>query len=134
MTEGALAAGGEGVGRGLAAAGRKLMAPSSEAFTQARRDLLERAQEQGFQPNFTQITEPPIAGRMARITERIFDDPSRLANVRTARNKMQEFREAFGSPVDAATTGQVVKSSIRNRVNHFRDTSALKYSSVDEIF
>jgi len=134
LTEGALAGGGELAGRGLSVLGRKMMAPEVGQFTQAKRNLLANAQEQGFQPNFNQITEPPLAGRMARITERIYDDPNRMANVRTTQRKVDEFRQAFGSPVDSATTGQTVKSSIQNRANQFRDTSSAKYAKVDEIF
>lgn len=134
LGEGVMGAAGEGVGRGLSAIGRKILAPESARFTQGRKDLLERTQAQGFQPNFTQITDPPLAGRMARITERIFGDPNLPQNVRTAKGKIDEFRRAFGTPIDSASTGQTVKSSIRNQVESFRNTASSKYGQVDQIF
>ena len=133
-TEGALAMTGEGVGRGLMGIGRKLMAPEAARFTPEKQMLLEKAQQQGFTPNFNQITEPPLAGRAARITERIFGDPNAAANYANAQRKIAGLRESFGSPVDAASTGQTVKSSIKGQVGDFWDTSKTKYGRVDEIF
>lgn len=133
-TEGALAMAGEGIGRGAMALGRKLMAPESMRFTPEKQQLLEKATQQGFTPNFNQITEPPIAGRAARITERIFGDPNAAENYAQAQRKIAELRRSFGSPVDTASTGETVKTSIQGKVSNFWDTSAQKYGRVDEIF
>jgi len=132
--EGLLASLGEGGARALGAVGRKALAPQGAKYTDEVKALQENAKSFGLKPNFAQLTDPLLSGRMMRIGERLFGDPNSPANYAAIQKNIDQFKTSFGKAKPAVDTGETVASSIKNRSNAFWKVSKDKYGKVDEIF
>ncbi len=98
-TEGALAAAGEGVFRGVVGpAGRWGMAPNAAGATPERLALAQQARGIGAQPSISQIARPPLLSRMQGMVNTIFGDPLAIKNATALNKEIARLRGANVQP------------------------------------
>ncbi len=134
LKQGAYAAGGEAVSRGLLAAGRKAMAPYAARMTPERTTMAQSARELGAQPSVTQIIRPPILGRAQSMMNLIFGDPLSQKNAKAIIKEMSRLRSSTGAPAGTKLSiGERITKDISRARGALSRWSSRVASQIDEM-
>lgn len=135
LTKAAEASAGEAVHRGLLRPlGRKILAPEASRMTPQSTMAMEDALRRGFAPKVSQISRPPILGRMEEVAEKLFGAPSAEINRKAILKNLELFRAGQG-PKGGLTSdlGITISDSIEAGRKKFGDRASALYSKVDEL-
>src|SRR3990167_261674 len=128
--EGAMAALGEGVGRGLMGVGRYALGPGASRMTPEKSALAKSAQDQGFAVRPGSVTDAPILARWEGMIRNIFGDLNEPANRRAAEAGMARLRGAE-TPAGVEEAGEAVQHSIKKARVSFARAMEGRYKQVD---
>src|SRR3990167_6423 len=130
--EGAMAALGEGVGRGLMGVGRYALGPGASRMTPEKAALAKSAQDQGFAVRPGSVTDAPILARWEGMIRNIFGALNEPANRRAAEAGMARLRGAE-TPTGTEVAGEAVQTSIKKARVNFSKAMAARYKEVDDL-
>jgi len=133
-TEGALAASGEVVFRGiLAPLGRKILAPNVSKIIPGAPELAQEAADIGVTPKLGNLVRRPILNRMGNMIDTIFGDISAGKNAKAIGVRVNSLRNAFGKHIDdTLDLGSRIKTDIGEARKAFGQASRVKFALVDE--
>lgn len=134
LKQGAYAAGGEVVSRGLLAVGRKAMAPNVGRMTPERTAAAQQARELGAQPSVTQIVRPPLLGRAQSMMNLIFGDPLAVKNARAITKEMNRLKTSIKAPSGTKlSVGERITKDISRARGALSRWSSRVASQIDEM-
>lgn len=132
-TEGALAATGEGVGRGLMGAGKFAIGPGASRMTPEKKALADSTIEQGFKIRAGSVTDAPILARWEGMVKQIFGDLYETQNRAAAQSGIERLSQAAGPQVSREGAGEAVANSIRKSRVTFSEDMGRLYGQVDKL-
>ena len=132
--EGAYGAAGEGIFRGiLAPTGRKILAPYAKRMTPEARQLTKEATEIGARPKATQVTRPPLLGRMQSMTDRIFGDPLAMKNAEALNAEVARLAKGAGPKATAREVGEHLVHDIKRARGALSRWAGIVTSKIDDM-
>ena len=133
--EGALAASGEVIFRGLLAPiGRKILAPNESVLKPGAKELAQEAADIGARPKLGNLVNRPILNRMSGMVDTIFGDISAPRNAKAIGVRIKSLRNAFGKHVDdTLDLGTRIKTDIGEARKAFGQAANVKFGLVDEM-
>lgn len=134
-TEGAMAATGETIFRGiLAPIGRKILAPNESVLRPGAKELAQESADIGVKPKLGNLINRPILTRISGMVDTIFGDISASRNAKAIGVRIKSMRNAFGKHVeDTLDLGTRIKTDIGEARKAFGDASSAKFGLVDEL-
>lgn len=134
LTEGALAATGEVVFRGLLAPlGRKMLAPNRPVLKPGAEELAEEAIESGIKPKIGNLVHRPVVARISGMVDTIFGDPNAAKNAKVLNNQIDSLRTSFGRRIDEVLDlGTRIKEGVKGARKEFGRAANAKFALVDE--
>lgn len=123
---------GEGVGRGLIAAGRFALGPGAARMTPEKKALADAAIEQGFKVRPGSVTDAPLLARWEGMIRKIFGDLNEAENKRAAEAGMARL-QGGGAKVGMEEAGEAVQQSIRKSRVSFAQAMSKRYGEVDNL-
>lgn len=130
--EGASAALGEGVGRGLMATGRFALGPAAHRMTPESKKLADETIAQGFAVRPGSVTEAPILARWEGMIRNIFGDLNEQTNRRAAEAGKARLMGGL-KPAGIEEAGEAVQNAIKKSRVAFGKKMSDTYAEIDKL-
>ena len=132
--EGVASAFGEGTGRFLMGAAKRVMGPNAHKMTDAGRRALREAQEIGVKPNPSQVVQTPIAGRFEGVANQIFGNPQDVVNAPALQKEIYRLLDETGeTAMGRQQIGRNIRRTLRVSRQRLSQTADVKYKEITAV-
>lgn len=131
--EAAMAAGGEGIARGLTAIGKFAIGPGAARMTPEKKALADSAIKQGFEVRPGSVTDAPLLARWEGMVRNIFGDLYKAQNESAAAAGLERLGTSAGARVTKEAAGEVIAKTLQKSRVTFGESMGKRYKEIDDL-